>query len=88
MEVFMTELVILFLALTLYWSVRGIIQMFQRYNAILVVFYFVLILPIAYFHAFMLGVFGSSKKNRLKREVAARVKAEKMYQDQMKDDDS
>ena len=84
----MTELVILFLALTLYWSVRGIIQMFQRYNAILVVFYFVLIFPIAYFHAFMLGVFGSSKKNRLKREVAARVKAEKMYQDQMKDDDS
>lgn len=86
MESFVTKLVILLLAITLYWSVRGIIQMFQRYNAILVVFYFVLLFPIAYLHAFILGIFGSSKKQRLKKEVAARVKAEKMYQEQMKDD--
>ena len=60
--------------------------MFQRYNAILVVFYFVLLFPIAYLHAFMLGIFGSSKKERLRKEVVARVQAEKMYQKQMRDD--
>ncbi len=82
----MTKLLILLLAISLYWSVRGIIQMFQRYNAILVVFYFVLLFPIAYLHAFMLGIFGSSKKERLRKEVVARVQAEKMYQKQMRDD--
>lgn len=77
------KILILLLAISLYWSVRGIVQMFQRYNAILVVFYFVVLFPIAYLHAFILGIFGLSQKERLRKEVAARVKAEKWYQNQM-----
>ena len=49
-----------------YWSVRGLIGMFQRHNTILVVLYLIILFPIAYIHMLILGMFGNSKKERLK----------------------
>ena len=56
---------ILIVVLTIYWTIRGLVQIFQRHNSILVVLYIVFLFPIAYIHMFILGVFGSSKKKRI-----------------------
>ena len=53
----------------LYVSIRGLIQLFQRHNSILVIFYIVLLSPIAFIHGLILGIFGKSKKKREQEEV-------------------
>jgi hypothetical protein len=53
----------------LYVSIRGLIQLFQRHNSILVIFYIVLLSPIALIHGLILGIFGKSKKKREQEEV-------------------
>jgi hypothetical protein len=70
-----TQAIVVVIAVTVYWTIRGLIGMFQRYNAILVVLYLVFLFPIAYLHLFLLGVFGDSKKTRL--EKAAKEEAKK-----------
>ena len=52
------------LLFTLYWSVRGFIQLFQRHDSILVIFYLIFLFPIAYCHMLLLGMFGHSKAKR------------------------
>ena len=64
------------LALTLYWSIRGLIGMFQRHNTILVVLYLIILFPIAYIHMLILGIFGDSKKQRLKKAAEEKAKFE------------
>jgi hypothetical protein len=64
------------LALTLYWSIRGLIGMFQRHNPILVCAYLVILFPIAYIHLLILGIFGDSKKERLKNAAAEKARFE------------
>lgn len=56
-------------AFILYWSIRGLIQLFQLHNSILVIFYLVFLFPIAYCHMLLLGIFGQSQKMRLQREI-------------------
>jgi len=74
------------IALLGYWSIRGFIGMFQRYNAILVVLYLVVLFPIAFIHMFFLGMFGDSKKEREEKEIKkeaekqAAIEAEKEKQ--------
>ncbi len=58
-------LVLGFVLLTIYWSIRGLIQIFQRHNAILVVVYIIFLLPVAYLHMLILGIWGSSKGKRM-----------------------
>lgn len=70
-----TRAVVVAIAVTIYWTLRGLIGMFQRYNAILVVLYLVFLFPIAYVHLFLLGIFGDSKTKRL--EKAAKEEAKK-----------
>lgn len=60
-----------FLAVTAYWSIRGILQLFQRHNSILVIVYLLFLFPVAYFHALLLGIFGKSKAKRLEAEILA-----------------
>jgi hypothetical protein len=36
------------LIFTIYWSIRGFVQLFQRHNSILVIFYLVFLFPIAF----------------------------------------
>ena len=57
------------LLFTLYWSVSGFIQLFQKHNSKLVIFYLVFLFPIAYCHMLILGIFGSSKRQRFLREA-------------------
>jgi len=59
--------------LGVYWSIRGLGQLFERHNIILVIFYLVFLFPIAFCHAFLLGVFGHSKRQRLKNEIEKEV---------------
>ena len=56
-----------------YWVLRGIGQLFERYNPILVILYLFLLCPVAIFHALLLGIFGKSKKERLKKIVENEV---------------
>ena len=65
--------VFLFFILTIYWSIRGFIGIFQRYNPILVVLYFFFLFPIAYFHMLLLGIFGQSSLKRHQEEVLKEV---------------
>ena len=64
-----TLIVTVVLIFTLYWSIRGLIQLFQRQNSILVIFYLVFLFPIAYCHILLLGIFGQSKTARIQREI-------------------
>ena len=59
---------VVLLVLTLYWSVRGFFQLFQRHDGILVIFYLIFLFPIAYCHMLLLGIFGRSKAKREQSE--------------------
>ena len=74
------ELVALFIVLTIYWTIRGLIQIFQRHNSILVVLYIVFLFPVAYIHMFILGVFGSSKKKRILKQAKEKVQFDKFVE--------
>jgi hypothetical protein len=74
------ELVVLFIVLTIYWTIRGLIQIFQRHNSILVVLYIVFLFPVAYVHMFILGVFGSSKKKRILKQAKEKVQFDKFVE--------
>ena len=65
----MTLIATVALIFTIYWSIRGFVQLFQRHNSILVIFYLVFLFPIAYCHMLLLGIFGSSKKQRFLRDA-------------------
>ena len=69
-----TLIVTVVLIFTLYWSTRGLIQLFQRHNSILVIFYLVFLFPIAYCHMLLLGIFGSSKRQRFLKEAEEEAK--------------
>ena len=58
--------------LTIYWTIRGLVQIFQRHNAILVVLYIIILFPIAYCHMLILGMFASSKKERMIQKAKCR----------------
>lgn len=55
--------------MALYFSIRGLIQLFQRHNSILVIFYIILLPPIAFIHGLILGIFGKSKEKKEQEEV-------------------
>ena len=74
------ELGLLFLVLTIYWTIRGLIQIFQRHNSILVVLYIIFLFPVAYIHMFILGVFGSSKKKRILKQAKEKVQFDKFVE--------
>ena len=75
-----SNLGILILVLTIYWTIRGLVQIFQRHNSILVVLYIIFLFPIAYIHMFILGVFGSSKKKRILKEAKEKVQFDKFVE--------
>tara|TARA_B110000858_G_C17700375_1_gene425611 strand:+ start:226 stop:474 length:249 start_codon:yes stop_codon:yes gene_type:complete len=68
--------------LTIYWSIRGLVQIFQRHNAIIVVVYIIFLFPIAYLHMFILGVWGSSKKQRMLAEAKDKAELEKLIENE------
>ena len=75
-------LVLGFVLLTIYWSIRGLIQIFQRHNAILVVVYIIFLLPFAYLHMLILGIWGSSKGKRMLKEAKNKAKLEKLIEEE------
>ena len=70
----------LFIVLTIFWTIRGLVQIFGRHNSILVVLYIIFLFPIAYIHLFILGVFGSSKKKRILKEAKEKVQFDKFVE--------
>ena len=74
------ELGLLFLVLTIYWTIRGLIQIFQRHNSIFVVLHIIFLFPVAYIHMFILGVFGSSKKKRILKDAKEKVQFDKFVE--------
>ena len=77
-----SNLGILILVLTIYWTIRGLVQIFQRHNAILVVHFIILLFPIAYIHMFILGVFGSSKKKRILNKAKEKVQFDNFVEEE------
>ena len=71
---------LLLILLTIYWSFRGLVQIFERHNSILVILYIVFLFPIAYIHMFLLAVFGSSYKKRMLREVKEKVEFDRLVE--------
>ena len=71
---------LLLILLTIYWSFRGLVQIFERHNSILVILYIVFLFPIAYVHMFLLGVFGSAYKKRMLREVKDKVEFDRLVE--------
>ena len=69
----LTGVILIVILLLGYWALRGIGQLFERYNPILVIFYLFLLFPVAMFHALILGMFGRSKKERLQKAVEEEV---------------
>ena len=65
------KIVIIF---TLYWSLQGLIQLFQRHNSILVIFYLVFLSPIAHCHMLLLGVFCSPKRQSFLKQAKEEAK--------------
>ena len=70
------------IVLTIYWSIRGLVQLFQRHNVILVILYLVFLFPIAYLHMLILGIWGSSKKDRMLKEAKAKAKFDKLVEEE------
>ena len=66
--------------LTIYWTIRGLVQIFQRHNSILVVLYIVFLFPIAYIHMFILGIFGTSKKKQILKQAKEKVQFDKFVE--------
>ena len=58
---------------TIYWTFRGLLQLFSRHNTIIVIVYIVFLIPIAWLHMLFLGIFGLSKKEKLKKDVKAKA---------------
>ena len=73
---------ILIVVLTIYWTIRGLVQIFQRHNVILVVLYIVFLFPIAYFHMLILGMFASSKKERMLKAVQDKVEFDQLVEEE------
>ncbi|HIF36144.1 MAG TPA: hypothetical protein EYQ71_05870 [Candidatus Thioglobus sp.] len=72
----------LFIVLTIFWTIRGLVQIFERHNSILVVLYIVFLFPIAYIHMFILGVFGSSKKKRILKKAKEKVQFDNFVEEE------
>ena len=68
--------------LTIYWTIRGLVQIFQRHNAILVVLYIIILFPIAYCHMLILGMFASSKKERMIQKAKDKVQFDKLVEEE------
>ena len=66
--------------LTIYWTIRGLVQIFQRHNSILVVLYIVFLFPIAYIHMFILGIFGTSKKKQILKQAKEKIQFDKFVE--------
>ena len=69
---------LLLILLTIFWSFRGLINIFERHDSSILILYIIFLFPIAYIHMFLLGVFGSSKKKRKLRQVEKDAQLEKL----------
>lgn len=79
----MEELVgLLFALLLLYWVIKGTLFLFQRYHALLVIAYIVFIFPVAFIHAFFLGVFGKSQEELLREEAQKEAKRQILVEEE------
>lgn len=73
---------VLFALLLLYWVIKGTLFLFQRYHALLVIAYIVFIFPVAFIHAFFLGVFGKSQEELLREEAQMEAKRQMLVEEE------
>ena len=79
----MEEIVgLLFALLLLYWVIKGTLFLFQRYHALLVIAYIVFIFPVAFIHAFFLGVFGKSQEEWVREEAQMEAKRQMLVEEE------
>ena len=73
---------ILLIILTIYWSFRGLVGLFQRHNPIVIIIYIVFLFPIAYIHMLFLGIFGSSKEDIIRKKAKEKADFEKLVDEE------
>jgi hypothetical protein len=73
---------VLFALLLLYWVIKGTLFLFQRYHALLVIAYIVFIFPVAFIHAFFLGIFGKSQEELLREEAQQEAKRQILIEEE------
>tara|TARA_B100000787_G_scaffold129858_1_gene98784 strand:- start:703 stop:957 length:255 start_codon:yes stop_codon:yes gene_type:complete len=81
-----TTVIIFFLLiiLTIYWSFRGLVGLFQRHNPIVIIIYILFLFPIAYIHMLFLGIFGSSKEDIIRKKAKEKADFEKLVDEERK----
>ena len=75
-------IVLLILALVIGILWKGIFKIFYKYNTLLVIAYIVFLFPIAFCHILLLGLFGDSKEEILKKKAKEQAKFEKLVEDE------
>ena len=61
---------------------KGIFIIFYKYNNLLVIAYFCFLFPIACIHTILLGMFGDSKEEIIKKKAKEKAQFEKMVEDE------
>ena len=74
--------IIIFLLITIYWSFRGLVGLFHRHNPIVIIFYIIFLFPIAYIHMLILGIFGSSKEDIIRKKAKEKADFEKLVDEE------
>ena len=73
---------LLILALVIGVAWKGIFIIFYKYNTLLVIAYIFFLFPIAFCHILLLGLFGDSKEEILKKKAKEQAKFEKLVEDE------
>ena len=61
---------------------KGIFKIFYKYNTLLVIAYIFFLFPIAFCHILLLGLFGDSKEEILKKKAKEQAKFEKLVEEE------
>ena len=73
---------LLILALLIGAGWKGIFIIFYKYNTLLVIAYFCFLFPIACCHTILLGLFGDSKEEILKKKAKEQAQFDKLVEEE------
>ena len=73
---------LLILALVIGVAWKGIFKIFYKYNTLLVIAYIFFLFPIAFCHILLLGLFGDSKEEILKKKAKEQAQFDKLVEEE------
>ena len=73
-------LLVLAVVIGIVWN--GAIKLFYKYNTLLVIAYIFFLFPIAFCHILLLGLFGDSKEEILKKKAKEQAQFDKLVEEE------